>query len=170
MIYCCYLVVGTFALFLAGMNWFDAVNHSFCAISTGGFSTHPESIGYWDSAVIEAVTIALMLLGSLNFVPAYLLWHGRFAAVRRDSEVRLVAVFVPLVAALLLLFVCRTLYPTLGKSVRVAIFETVTCMTTTCYATVTYSNWNAFGILMLIAFMIVGGGTGSTGPSLFTYH
>jgi trk system potassium uptake protein TrkH len=162
MIYGVYISVGIVALWLAGMEFFDAVIHSFCAISTGGFSTKPESIGHWDSVAVEAVTIPLMILGSLNFLTAYMLWRGRFVAVRRDSEVRLVAVFVPLVAVLLLLLVCRELYPTLGKSVRVAIFETVTCMTTTGYATVSYTEWNAFGILLLIAFMIVGGGTGST--------
>lgn len=170
MIYCTYLVVGTVALRLAGMDWFNAVNHSFCAISTGGFSTVPESIGHWDSVAVEAVIIPLMFLGSLNFLTAYMLWRGRFDVLRRDSEVRLVAIFVPLVALLLLLVVCRELYPTFGKGVRVAIFETITCMTTTGYSTVTYTNWNAFGILMLIAFMIVGGGTGSTAGGMKQYR
>jgi len=170
MIYCIYLVVGTVALFLAGMNWFDAVNHSFCAISTGGFSTQPESIGHWDSVAVEAVTIPLMLLGSLNFLTAYALWRGRLSSLWRDSEVRLVAFFVPLVAILLLLIVCRGLYPHFGKGVRVAIFETITCMTTTGFSTVVYTNWNAFGILMLIAFMVVGGGTGSTAGGMKQYR
>lgn len=162
MIYCSYLVVGTVALFAAGMEWFDAINHSFCAVSTGGFSTRLESIGHWDSIAVEAVTLVLMFLGSLNFLTAYLLWHGHPIAVLRDSEVRFVAVFVPLVAVLLGLFVSRELYPSLGKGVRVALFETVTCITTTGFSTVPYTNWNAFGILMLIAFMFVGGGSGST--------
>jgi trk system potassium uptake protein TrkH len=169
-IYCSYLVVGTLALFFAGMSWFDAINHSFCAISTGGFSTQSASIGHWNSLAIEAVTLPLMLLGSLNFLTAYTLWRGRLGVIRRDSEVRLVAVFIPLVAVLLLVVTCWGLYPTLGKSIRVAIFETVSCMTTTGYSTVTYSNWNAFGILMLIAFMVVGGGTGSTAGGMKQYR
>lgn len=169
-IYCVYLVVGTVALFYAGMDWFDAVNHAFCAVSTGGFSTHPESIGYWNSVAVEAVTVPLMLLGSLNFLTAYTLWRGRIAAIRHDSEIRLVTVFVPLVAMLLFLFVCRELYPTLGKSLRVAIFETITCMTTTGFSTVPYTNWNAFGILLLIVFMVVGGGTGSTAGGMKQYR
>lgn len=170
MIYCSYLVVGTVALYFAGMNWFDAVNHSFAAISTGGFSTQPESIGYWNSVAVEAVTIPLMLLGSLNFLTAYALRRGRLSALKNDSEVRLVAFFVPLVSLLILLIVCRGLYPTFGKSIRVAIFETVTCMTTTGFATVSYTDWNGFGILMLIVFMIVGGGTGSTAGGMKQYR
>ena len=195
MIYCSYLVVGSVALYLAGMGWFDAINHSFCAVSTGGFSTQPESIGHWDSVAVEAVTLPLMFLGSLNFLTAYLLfrgrlaarvrndqeaaagrrwfeqlWRGRLIAVRRDSEFRFVVIFVPLVALLLLLLVCRELYPSLEKSVRVAIFETVTCVTTTGFSTVSYANWNEFGILMLIVFMIVGGGTGSTAGGMKQYR
>lgn len=59
---------GTLAYWMAGMSPFDAVNHAFAAVSTGGFSTHAESIGYWDSTAIEMVTLPLMLLGNLSFV------------------------------------------------------------------------------------------------------
>ena len=55
--------VGTVALRLSGVGWFDAINHSFAALSTGGFSTRTDSIGYWDSPYVEAVTIVLMLFG-----------------------------------------------------------------------------------------------------------
>lgn len=64
------------------------------------------------------------------------------------------------------------LYVTLGlsKGIRVAIFETSTCITTTGFSTVSYSNWNSFGILVLIAFMIMGGGTGSTAGGMKQYR
>jgi trk system potassium uptake protein TrkH len=169
-IYCSYLAVGTIAYWLAGMIPFDAVNHAFAAVSTGGFSTRPDSIGHWDSVVIEAVTLPLMFLGNLNFLTAYMLWRGRLRAVGRDGEVRMLSLLIPAVALLLLLLVTRQLYPTLGKSVRVAIFETVTCLTTTGFSTVSYSNWSAFGIFLLIAFMIMGGGTGSTAGGMKQYR
>ena len=170
LIYTSYVIIGTVALRIAGMEWFDAVNHAFAALSTGGFSTRVESIGYWDSLAVEAVTLPLMFLGSLNFLTAYMLWRGRWWAFLRDSEVRFVAFLVPIVAGLLLLIVCRYLYPTVGKSLRVAVFETVSCMTTTGFSTVSYTDpqagWNSFGILLLIGFMIVGGGTGSTAGAI----
>ena len=56
-IYAGYTTIGTVAYWLAGMSPFDALNHSFCAVSTGGFSTRAESIGYWNSVAVEAVTI-----------------------------------------------------------------------------------------------------------------
>ena len=162
LIYSVYVLIGIGAYIVAGMHWFDAVNHAFAAVSTGGFSTHPESIGYWNSISIEVVSLPLMLLGSLNFLTAYLLWRGRVQAVCHDGQVRFTVVFLPLCAFLLFLLVCWGLYPSLEKSLRVAVFEAVTCITTTGFSTVTYTDWNAFGILVLILGMLVGGGTGST--------
>ncbi len=161
-IYSCYAVVGIVAYVMAGMSPFDAVNHAFAAISTGGFSTRAESIGYWDSVAIEAVTLPLMLLGNLSFVTAWFFWRGKLNLVARNGEVRLLAVLIPLATAALFLFSCQTLYPQLGKSIRVAVFQTVTAITTTGYSTVGYGNWNGFGIFVLILLMLIGGGTCST--------
>ena len=171
-IYTCYAVAGTLAYIPAGMSPFDAVNHAFAAVSTGGFSTRVESIGYWDSAAVEAVTIPLMLLGNLSFVTAWFVWRGKFLPVVRNGEVRLLAVLIPLSVATLFLFTSRTLYPQVGKSLRVAIFETVTAITTTGFSTVGYGNWNSFGILLLTLLMLIGGGTCSTagGIKQFRVH
>lgn len=161
-IYSCYAVIGTLAYRMAGMSLFDAVNHSFAAVSTGGFSTHAESIGYWNSPVIEAVTVPLMLLGNLSFVTAWFLWRGKLGLVARNGEVRLLAALIPISAATVFIFTCRALYPQIGKSIRVAVFETVTAITTTGFSTVSYGNWNALGVLVLIILMLIGGGTCST--------
>jgi len=161
-IYTCYATAGAFAYWIAGMSPFDAVNHSFAAVSTGGFSTHAESIGYWDSAVIEAVTLPLMLLGNLSFVTAWSLWRGKLRIVAKNGEFRLLVVLIPLSTAAAFIFTCQALYPGLGKSLRVAIFETVSAITTTGFSTVGYGNWNSFGIFLLIVLMLIGGGTCST--------
>lgn len=161
-IYTCYAVVGTLAYRLAGMSFFDAVNHAFAAVSTGGFSTHVESIGYWNSAAVEAVTIALMLVGNLSFVTAWYLWRGRLRFVARNGEVRLLGLLIPLSTAAVFFFTCRALYPQLGKSLRVALFETVSAITTTGFSTVGYGDWNGFGVMILIVLMLIGGGTCST--------
>jgi trk system potassium uptake protein len=161
-IYACYAAVGTLAYRAAGMLPFDAVNHAFCAVSTGGFSTHAESIGYWDSVAVEAVTFPLMLLGNLSFVTAWFLWRGKLRAVIRNGEMGLLMVLIPLSAAAMFLLTCQSLYPRLGKSIRVAAFETVTAITTTGYSTVGYNDWNAFGVFLLIVLMLIGGGTCST--------
>ena len=161
-IYAGYAAAGTLAYRVAGMSFFDALNHAFAAVSTGGFSTRADSIGYWDSVAIEAVTLPLMLLGNLSFVTAWFLWRGKLRLVVRNGEVRLLAVIIPLSAVVIFLLTSQALYPRLGKSVRIAVFETVTAITTTGFSTVGYGDWNAFGVFLLIVLMLIGGGTCST--------
>ncbi|MBN2713560.1 MAG: TrkH family potassium uptake protein, partial [Planctomycetes bacterium] len=110
----------------------------------------------------EAVTLPLMLLGSLNFVTAWLLLRCKIRAVLKNGEVRLVAVLLPLTAGILFLLTCRGLYPSLPKAIRVAVFESVTALTTTGFSTVSYSDWNGIGIYVLIVLMLIGGGICST--------
>ena len=161
-IYSGYAVVGILALVLAGMGWFDAVNHSFAALSTGGFSTRTDSIGYWDSPAIEAVTIVLMIFGTLNFLTSYFLLRGKLKPVIRNGEVRLMALFVPFCVLILFLGVGVNLYETIGKAVRVSIFETVSALSTTGFSTVGYGDWNSLGWTIMIVLMLIGGGTGAT--------
>lgn len=161
-IYSAYAVAGSLAYWVAGMSLFDAVNHSFAAVSTGGFSTRPESIGYWNSLAVEAVTLPLMLLGNLSFVTAWLLWRGKLRFVFKNGEVHLQTVLMPLSAAVVFIFTSQTLYPQIDKAMRVAVFETVSALTTTGFSTVGYGSWNSFGVLILIGLMLIGGGTCST--------
>jgi len=162
LLYSIYAAVGIIALRLAGMDLFDAVNHSFCAISTGGFSTRAASIGHWESVLVEAATIPLMLLGSLNFVTAYALFRGKLRSIFRNGELRL-AVFLMAAGIMAFFFmVTRNLYPVLDKEVRVAVFEAVTALTTTGYSTVVYTDWPSTGFLILFILMLVGGGSCST--------
>jgi trk system potassium uptake protein TrkH len=169
-IYIGYAALGTLAYFFAGMSVFDAINHSFAAVSTGGFSTKPDSIGHWNSSLVEAVTIPLMFLGSLNFLTAYLLLNGKLRAVSRNGEIRVIAFILPACVFLVFFFVCRDLYPTLEKSARVAVFETTSALTTTGFSTVSYNNWAPFGWFALIVLMLIGGGACSTAGGIKQYR
>ncbi|MFO7958889.1 MAG: potassium transporter TrkG [Candidatus Brocadiia bacterium] len=164
-LYAGYAALGLLALVLMGMQPFDALNHSFTAVSTGGFSTHEASIGHWDSAGIEAVTIALMVLGNLNFVTAYLLVRGRWKAVWRNGELRLFALLL-VTATAAMLGALAGLYPLAGKHMRVAVFETASALTTTGFTSTTYSGWGAAAFWLTIVLMIIGGGACSTAGGL----
>ena len=59
------------AYHLGGMNIFDAINHGLSTVATGGFSTHQASIAYYNSATIEYIAVAFMLLASVNFTLLY---------------------------------------------------------------------------------------------------
>ena len=161
-IYSGYAVIGILALWLAGMGWFDAVNHSFAALSTGGFSTRTDSIGYWDSPAVEAVTIVMMILGTINFLTSYFLLRGKLKSVFRNGEIRLMGLVIPLCVLIVFFGVSVNLYETLGKAVRVSIFEIVSALSTTGFSTVGYSDWNSLGWTIMIILMLIGGGTGAT--------
>ncbi|WP_027367867.1 TrkH family potassium uptake protein [Desulfocurvibacter africanus] len=169
-IYSAYALAGSLAYRIAGMEWFDAVNHAFAAISTGGFSTRPESIGYWNSSEIELVTVVLMILGNLNFVTAYLLLTGKWRSVLKNGELRFSLLLFLAAAGLLFWFVTHHGYTGLGKQVRVALFEAVTAATTTGFSTVGYTGWPAIGWLVMLLLMLVGGGTGSTAGGIKQYR
>lgn len=164
-LYASYAVAGVAGYIACGMGAFDAVNHAFAAVSTGGFSTHPESIGAWDSPAIEAVSLPLMILGSTNFQTAWLALHRRWRAVGRNGEVRF-SVVAAAVAIAFVLWQVASVYPTLGKSARVAVFETLSALTTTGFSTVAYAAWPKLGLVVLLVLMVIGGHTGSTAGGL----
>lgn len=161
-----YVVFGVLALWLAGMNLFDAVNHAFTALATGGFSTRPESIAYWDSPLIEAIIMLLCILGAINFSIAYAFLQSKIRAVLRSGELRLMALSLVVTGLLVYFFVALPLYESAGRAARIAAFEVVSAMTTAGFQISDYRPWSEFGWLMLILLMLVGGGTGSTAGAI----
>lgn len=164
-IYLSCTLVGVVAYVACGMAPFDAVNHAFGALSTGGFSTRPESIGAYDSAAIELVTVILMLIGTSNFAVLWALCRGRVREVLRNGEVRLGSLL--LVAFVPVVLVTAVLPHHQGaRAARVAAFETVSALSTTGYSTVAYGNWPDVAVLCLVVLMLIGGGTCSTAGGL----
>jgi trk system potassium uptake protein TrkH len=102
LMYNAFLFVGTAAYVIAGMGLFDAINHTMCALSTGGFSTKLNSIGEYNSFPIEIITVVLMLIGTTNFAVLQLMVTGKWKQVFRVSEVKfmllLLLLFVPITA------------------------------------------------------------------------
>jgi trk system potassium uptake protein len=165
-----YVAFGIVALRLAGMNGFDAVNHAFSALSTGGFSTRAESIAYWNSPAVEAVVILLMLLGMLNFLTAYTLLQGKVRAVARNSEVRQMVLLILVGAVALLVGSSGEAHATLGQRLRSSLFGTVSALSTTGFATLDYVGGSGLSWLVLILLMLMGGGTGSTAGGIKQYR
>ncbi len=166
LLYLGFTAAGILGYLALGLGPFDAVNHTFAAVSTGGFSTRADSIGFWNSFPIEIWTVVLMVLGNLNFATGYLLVQGRFRAVWRNGEVRVMAWLLPAAVASVYLLVTRGAFAAPGKDLRVAFFECASALTTTGFSTVGYGHWSDAGILTLIVLMLVGGGTCSTAGGL----
>ena len=168
-IYTGYVALGIVGLRLAGMSWFDALNHSFAALSTGGFSTQASSIGAWNQPVIECVVIGLMICGSVNYLTVYLLLQQRFRSFWRNSELRL-QLGLALIGIVLLWSVVNRLYSPLSQSLRIALFETISALSTTGFATANYAVWSGLGWGIIMCLMFVGGGAGSTAGGIKLYR
>ena len=102
-LYLAYIALGILALYAAGMDWFSAVNHSFTSVSTGGFSTRPESIAYWDSPAVEGILAILMLLGATNFYTVYALLKRNWQGAAHNSELPQTAIMILAATALILI-------------------------------------------------------------------
>ncbi len=164
--YSCLLIAGTAAYGIAGMELFDAIMHTMCALSTGGFSTRLNSIGEYNSFSIEIITIFLMLAGTTNFAALLLLAKRKWRQFIGISEIRfmflILLIFVPLTAISL----SHGLGISLAQGLRKASFDIVSALSTTGYSTMSYTSWPPVAIGILILMMLIGGGMGSTAGGL----
>jgi trk system potassium uptake protein TrkH len=151
----------------AGMSFFDALCHSFSTVAIGGFSTHDQSIGYFNSPLIELVAICFMLIAGINFALHFFAWKQKtIVHYLQDSEVRfyLLLVFGFAVLTSYILFTSH-IYD-LSTSIRYGAFEVVSVMTTTGFATADFSSWP--GLLPFLIFFgaFSGACAGSTGGGM----
>jgi trk system potassium uptake protein len=159
-------------LWFAGMTGLEAAVHAMTTLATGGFSTSDGSVGHFDSAAIDVIIIAGMLVGSLPFVLYVRALQGQPGPLVTDSQVRcflfLVAVVVLLVAVFLM---TQHAYP-LGSALRFAAFNVISVFTGTGYATVDYWLWGGFAGPIFFLIMFIGGCTGSTtcGMKVFRFQ
>lgn len=158
-----YILCGMALYILFGMNWFDALNHSIAALSTGGFSTHAASIGYYNSVEIELITMILMLLGQTNFLAHLFLLKGKFknffAYCENKFTLAILGVFIPLIAFIFMYSSAISL----PQAFRVAAFQAISALTTTGFQTVSSFVYLPSSLLLLmILLMLIGGGCGST--------
>jgi trk system potassium uptake protein len=156
------------AYWVAGMDIFDAIAHSFTTVAIGGFSTYDASIGHFDSAAIEAVAVVFMLLGGMNFALHFLFFRrASFEPYRRDEEVRL---YLALLGTGAVIATAYLLYSgvtgSFAEAMRQGIFQAVSIGTTTGYAVTEFHLWPGFLPLMLIFLSFVGGCTASTGGGM----
>jgi trk system potassium uptake protein TrkH len=163
-IYVALTLVCAAAFWLAGMSLFDAIGHAFSTISTGGFSTHDESMAYFNSPLIETIAIVFMLAGGINFAIHFTAYKRlTVAAYVGDSETRAygrIFLYSSLfVAASLFL---ANAYSGAWESVRYATFQVASILTSTGFTTATFSEWPLHVPLLLIILSFTGSCASST--------
>ena len=147
---------------LAGMDVFDAICHSFSTVAIGGFSTHDASIGHFDSAAIESVAIVFMVISGINFALHFMVWNRRNPLLyARDMEVRMYLLALAVVAVV----ICAILIHNPGSDpspIRHGLFQAVSITTTTGYTTRDFAHWPSVAPILLLFAAFAGGCAGST--------
>jgi len=175
LIYFGYTVAETILLKVAGMSFFDAINHSMSTLSTGGFSTKNASVAHWnDQPIIQYIIIVFMFLAGTNFVLSYYAFKGKVQRALGDEELRLYFKFIvsfTVIVALIIYFRADFAISTIdhpqvwGKfeaSVRHGLFQVLTVITTTGFITADYTLWTPFLMVFFFGIMFLGGSAGST--------
>ncbi|MFW5822181.1 MAG: TrkH family potassium uptake protein [Tangfeifania sp.] len=165
-IYLGFTVTETLLLWVGGMSVFDAVCHSFTTMATGGFSTKQESIAHWSSPFIHYVIVVFMFFAGTNFTLSYLAIQGKFKRVLKDEELKYYGLFILVFTAIVFTGLLITSQTGVEKSFRDALFQVVSIITTTGYATADYLSWSPILTIVIFVLFFFGGSAGSTGGGM----
>lgn len=168
MVYFGLTVLCALAYWLAGMSPFDAVAHSFSTLSTGGYSPHDASFGYFDSATLDSIAIVFMTLGGTNFALHFMALRRRsLITYVEDDEFRsYIAVLVIVTIVTGTYLYSARYYDGIGNDFLQAGFQVVSIATSTGFTTASFAEWPLFLPVLLIFVSFVGGSASSTAGGL----
>ncbi|MBJ6608762.1 MAG: potassium transporter [Candidatus Thiothrix moscowensis] len=153
---------------LAGMDWFDAVGHSFSVLGTGGFSNHDSSLAFFDSPAIHYIAVIFMFLAGANFGLHFIAWRGvSLKPYLEDSEFRFYTALT--LGAILLVAVslyAYGTYPDASDALRYSAVHVVSVMTSTGLFLGDHSVWPSFLPIFITLLVTSGGCSGSTGGGM----
>ena len=156
-------IITTLLLKYAGMCWFDAITHAMSSCSTCGFSTKNASIAFFDSAAMEGILIAAMVLASIHFGILYATITGRRNNIFRSEVVRTYIAMLTIVTFVVAINLFGTeTYDDFGSALRHSAFQVVSYTTTTGFATADTNMWPSLAIVLLVFCSVVCGCAGST--------
>ena len=146
---------------LFGMNFFDSLTHSMTTIATGGFSNYNQSIGYFDSFLIEITSMIFIILGSIPFIAYIKFLNGDKKIFFSDTQVVafLKVTFFSIIALSIYLFFSKGFQ---NESLRSVSFNVISILTGTGYVTKNFDQWGNFPLIFFLILMFIGGCAGST--------
>jgi trk system potassium uptake protein TrkH len=163
------------ALLLAALGWtgidprmtpFNAVAHSFTTVATGGFSPEARSLESF-AAVSHWIIVVFMLLAGLNFALLYATIATRsLRLLARDDEVRVGGALVVVASLVVVVELLTEDVLAGGEAIRHGIFNTVSMMTTTGFASADFTQWTPLTTLVLFGVVMIGASAGSTSGSI----
>ena len=163
--------VQTLLLWLGGMPVFDSLCHAFGTVSTSGYSPKNASMGHYQSAYFDWVTIFFMILGGVTFVLYYRFLKGDFHTIFRDTELRWYLILVALFSGLVSWSLWQGgTYSGIGEAIRYGTFQVVSLLTTTGFTTADYELWPQAAQMLLYAVCFIGACAGSTTSGIKIVH
>jgi trk system potassium uptake protein TrkH len=174
-IYVGYTAAETILLQVAGMSFFDAINHALSTLSTGGFSTKNASLAHWnDRPVIQYIVMLFMFLAGTNFVLGYFAFKGKVQKAIKDEEFKLYFKFIvafTVIATIIIYFRADVSQSTVShpmvwgefeSAFRHGMFQVLAIVTTTGFVSADYTAWTPFLTVFFFGLMFLGGSAGST--------
>lgn len=161
----------TLLLYMGDMSLFDSLCHAFGTVSTSGYSTMNASLGAYDNAYFDWVTIVFMFLGGMTFVLFYQLVKGDWRAMNENTEFWYYLGFVVFFCLSVSFILFRQeLYPGIWESLRYGTFQVVSILTTTGFTTADYELWPQSSQMFLFVVCFVGACAGSTTSGIKVVH
>lgn len=161
LIYISFTVLQTIMLMLVGMDFVDALGHSFSTLGTGGFSSKNASVGGFNNLAAEIVCTVFMFLAGVNFSLYFFILTKKVNEVKKNSELRAyTAIFAIIVFALSLSLI--KIYGSFANALRYASFQVASIMSTTGFATADFMLWPPVGQFFIFILFFIGGSSGST--------
>jgi trk system potassium uptake protein TrkH len=161
----------TILLCVGGMSLFDALCHSFGTVSTSGYSPYNASIGHYNSAYFDWIIIVFMFLGGVTFMLFYHMLQGNWRIIGMNTELRwyigILLFFCGMVSWILW---SENTYGNLLDSIRYAVFQVMSIVTTTGFTTADYETWPQAAQMFLYAACFIGACAGSTTSGIKVVH
>jgi len=153
----------------AGMSIFDAISHAMSTVAIGGFSTHDDSIGYFNSLTIEIICMIFMLLSAMSFALHYFsIYKSKSLKYFYDPELRF------FVTILLIIFTLALSVNALSSesqlSIRELAFHTISTLTTTGFGISDTSSWSFSISFLLLIGAFIGACSGSVGGGVKSWR
>ena len=145
-----------------GMGFFDSIVHSMTTIATGGFSNYNESIGYFNSSLIELTSIVFIILGSIPFIAYIKYLNGDKKIFLNDTQIKTFIKIVIFSILLLFFYLSIKNQSFFEVNLRAISFNVISILTGTGYVTQNFSDWGHFPLIYFVILMFIGGCAGST--------
>lgn len=165
-VYLLFTIAETALLMFAGLEFFDAICHTFGTMATGGFSTKNSSVAYYNSPLVDFIIIIFMILAGINFSLHYRVLKGNYKEIFNNTELKYYFSFLLIATSIITIELFVSHNYSFFDSIRYSMFQATSIMTTTGFATADYEKWSYNSQIILVILMFIGGCSGSTGGGI----